>query len=65
MTEKKADQHPRVKIVSRRYYMPKSAPKRSRPSVVCTLECGHTRAFRGSDEPKPEARVVCISCPRR
>lgn len=55
---------PWATIVSRRYYMPKPAPPRSRPSVICKLSCGHSRAFKGSDEPKPEAKVVCMQCPR-
>lgn len=63
MTDAKG-QKPWARIVSRTYYRPKAAPHGSRPSVICKLSCGHERGFKGSDEPKPEARVLCMECPR-
>ena len=50
------------KIVSRRYYRTSSHPTSADDSVVVVLSCGHSRRFKGSQEPKTNL-AFCFECP--
>ena len=48
-------------IVKRLYYRHASMPSRSKDSVICTLDCGHLKRYKGSQEPK-SIYVMCQEC---
>ncbi len=50
----------RKRIVEREYYRTPDHPKSAKDSVICRLECGHERRFKGSEEPTGDM----VRCPR-
>ena len=53
---------PRRQIVGRTYYRTSSHPDDAADSVIITFECGHSRRYKGSREPRTYA--YCGECPR-
>jgi len=51
----------RRKITSRRYYRTDSHPIHAGDSVLCDLECGHSKHYKGSQEPKSDF-AYCREC---
>lgn len=54
----------RKRIVERVYFRTSAHPKSAKDSVICRLECGHERRFKGSEEPAGK-EVKCLRCTKR
>jgi hypothetical protein len=63
-TERRKVKRVKCSIIARRFYRTSSHPNNAADSVFVFLSCGHTKRYKGSQEPKTNV-AYCEECARQ